>query len=203
MRRAVSRLSRQDSDVLIRCREEVKRGQDSLLEHQPQCRCMHGAPQDGCGRQPCCSEVGKVAAQGMADILGEAETWDWDRSDAWPAVVRLSDRVKVDVLKPVAPEGGGVTRNDDGSGQPLARSRGRASHHYAARSGLAGRSSYSRSTHAGSARIRRRITRTSGKGGSLFRQIRPTAPLTEPFPTCPRSSATRILRHAACWWPTT
>ena len=56
-------------------------------------------------------EVGKGAAQGMADILGEAETWDWDRSDAWPAVVRLSDRVKVDVLKPVAPEGGGITRN--------------------------------------------------------------------------------------------
>ena len=56
-------------------------------------------------------EVGKGAAQRMADILGEAETWDWDRSDAWPAVVRLSDRVKVDVFKPVAPEGGGITRN--------------------------------------------------------------------------------------------
>ena len=56
-------------------------------------------------------EVGKGAARRMADILGEAETWDWDRSDAWPAVVRLSDRVKVDVFKPVAPEGGGITQN--------------------------------------------------------------------------------------------
>ena len=58
-------------------------------------------------------EVGKGAAQRLEDILGirEAETWDWDRSDVWPAVVRLSDRVKVDVFKPVTPEGGGITRN--------------------------------------------------------------------------------------------
>lgn len=47
----------------------------------------------------------------MADILGEAATWDWERSNAWPAVVRLSDRVKVDVFTPVAPEGGGIKRN--------------------------------------------------------------------------------------------
>ena len=45
-------------------------------------------------------EVGKGAARRMADVLGEAETWDWDRSDVWPAVARLSDRVKVDVFKP-------------------------------------------------------------------------------------------------------
>lgn len=56
-------------------------------------------------------EVGKGAAQRMADILGEAETWDWERSSVWPAVVRLSDRVKVDVFTPVATEGGGIKRN--------------------------------------------------------------------------------------------
>ena len=56
-------------------------------------------------------EVGKGAARRIADILNEAEAWDWDRSDAWPAVVRLSDRVKVDVFTSVSPEGGGVTRN--------------------------------------------------------------------------------------------
>ncbi len=57
-------------------------------------------------------EVGKGAARRMADILGEAETWDWDLSDVWPAVVRLSDRVKVDVFRPVAPEeDADITRN--------------------------------------------------------------------------------------------
>ena len=59
-------------------------------------------------------EVGKGASQRMADILGEAETWDWD----WPAVVRLSDRVKVDVFKPVAPDSGGITRNTIAVGDP-------------------------------------------------------------------------------------
>ena len=56
-------------------------------------------------------EVGKGAAQRMADILGEAATWDWERSSVWPAVARLSDRVKVDVFTPVAPERGGIKRN--------------------------------------------------------------------------------------------
>ena len=56
-------------------------------------------------------EVGKGAAHRMADILGEAETWDWDRSNSWPAVVQLSDRVKVDVFTPVTPEDGGIKQN--------------------------------------------------------------------------------------------
>ena len=49
-------------------------------------------------------EVGKGATQCMADILAGVETWDWSQSDRWPAVVRLSERVKVDVFRPVAPE---------------------------------------------------------------------------------------------------
>ena len=56
-------------------------------------------------------EVGKGAAQRLADILGEGETWDWKRQDVWPLVVQLSDRVKVDLFTPVAPETGGITRN--------------------------------------------------------------------------------------------
>ena len=37
-------------------------------------------------------EVGKGAARRMADVIGEGVAWDWDRSNAWPAVVRLSPR---------------------------------------------------------------------------------------------------------------
>ena len=49
-------------------------------------------------------EVGKGAAGCMADTLGERVAWDWSRSRMWPAVVRLSDRVRVDRFTPVAPE---------------------------------------------------------------------------------------------------
>ena len=49
-------------------------------------------------------KVGKGAAGCMANTLGEPVPWNWSRSRIWPAVVRLSDRVRVDVLAPVAPE---------------------------------------------------------------------------------------------------
>ena len=56
-------------------------------------------------------EVGKTTARHITDIIGEGATWDWDRSDRWPAVVRLSDRVEVDVFRPVVPESDDVTPN--------------------------------------------------------------------------------------------
>ncbi len=49
-------------------------------------------------------EVGKGAAACMADTLGEQVAWNWSRSRIWPAIVRLSDRVRVDLFTPVAPE---------------------------------------------------------------------------------------------------
>ena len=48
-------------------------------------------------------EVGKGAARRLAEITREGTAWDWDRSNVWPAVVRLSPRVKVEVFTPVAP----------------------------------------------------------------------------------------------------
>ena len=49
-------------------------------------------------------EVGKGAAACMADTLGEQVAWNWNRSRIWPTIVRLSDRVRVDLFTPVAPE---------------------------------------------------------------------------------------------------
>ncbi len=49
-------------------------------------------------------EVGKGAAACMASTVDEQVAWDWNRSRMWPAVVRLSDRVRVDLFTPVAPE---------------------------------------------------------------------------------------------------
>lgn len=49
-------------------------------------------------------EVGKGAAACMADTVGEQVTWNWNRSRIWPAIIRLSDRVRVDLFTPVAPE---------------------------------------------------------------------------------------------------
>ena len=56
-------------------------------------------------------EVGKDAAESISDIIGKKVAWDWDRSTIWPAVVQLSDRVKVDVLEPVVPACGDVAKN--------------------------------------------------------------------------------------------
>lgn len=56
-------------------------------------------------------EVGKGAARQMADAIGEGVSWDWRRSNIWPAVVRLSHRVKVEVFAHVAPECGGMGQN--------------------------------------------------------------------------------------------
>ena len=55
-------------------------------------------------------EVGKGAARRMADLISEGVAWDWDRSNIWPAVVRLSDRVKVEVFAPVAPDCGDMAQ---------------------------------------------------------------------------------------------
>ncbi len=49
-------------------------------------------------------KVGKGAARCMANTLGEPVPWNWSRARIWPAVVRLSDRVRVDVFTPVDPE---------------------------------------------------------------------------------------------------
>ena len=49
-------------------------------------------------------EVGKGAAGAMASTVGEQVAWNWNRSRMWPAIVRLSDRVRVDLFTPVAPE---------------------------------------------------------------------------------------------------
>lgn len=46
-------------------------------------------------------EVGKGAAKSMAYAIGGAGTWDWKLSDRWPAVAKLSNRVKVEWFKPV------------------------------------------------------------------------------------------------------
>ena len=43
-------------------------------------------------------EVGKGAAACMADTLGEQVAWNWNRSRIWPTIVRLSDRVRVDLF---------------------------------------------------------------------------------------------------------
>ena len=59
-------------------------------------------------------EVGKGAAQRIERITGHELACNWDRSSRWPAVVRLSDRVKVDVLTPVAPGCGEITRGTIG-----------------------------------------------------------------------------------------
>ena len=56
-------------------------------------------------------EVGKGAARRMAGIISEGVAWDWNRSSLWPAVLRLSRRVKVEVFKPVAPECGDMAQN--------------------------------------------------------------------------------------------
>ncbi len=53
-------------------------------------------------------EVGKGAARRIADITGERVPWNWNRSSNWPAVVRLSDRVRVDRFEPVAAERQGM-----------------------------------------------------------------------------------------------
>ena len=53
-------------------------------------------------------EVGKGAAESLSDFIGKKVTWDWNRSSIWPAVVRLSHRVKVEVLEPVVPACGDV-----------------------------------------------------------------------------------------------
>ena len=58
-------------------------------------------------------EVGKGATRRMADAIGEGVSWDWRRSNIWPAVVRLSHRVKVEVLAHVAPECGDITQKHD------------------------------------------------------------------------------------------
>ena len=55
-------------------------------------------------------EVGKRAAGRIAGVSGEGTSWNWDRSSIWPAVVPLSDRVKLDVFTPVTPWGD-VTRD--------------------------------------------------------------------------------------------
>ena len=56
-------------------------------------------------------EVGKGAAGRIADITGERVPWNWNRSSIWPAVVRLSDRVRVDVFEPIAAERDGMSAN--------------------------------------------------------------------------------------------
>ena len=56
-------------------------------------------------------EVGKTAARRIADTTGERVTWDWNRSSRWPAVVRLSRRVAVEVLTPVALGCGDITQD--------------------------------------------------------------------------------------------
>ena len=56
-------------------------------------------------------EVGRGAADQMADVIGDEAAWNWDRSSIWPAVVRLSKRVQVDTLKPVAPESEDTAQN--------------------------------------------------------------------------------------------
>ncbi len=56
-------------------------------------------------------EVGKGAAGRLTDIFGERRTWDWEQSDTWPAVVRLSNRVKVERFTSVPPASRDVTEN--------------------------------------------------------------------------------------------
>ena len=53
-------------------------------------------------------EVGKGAAGRIADTTGEGVPWNWNRSSIWPAVVRLSDRVRVDLFTPVPLEREGM-----------------------------------------------------------------------------------------------
>ena len=53
-------------------------------------------------------EVGKGAAGRIADTTGERVPWNWSRSSIWPAVVRLSDRVRVDLFTPVPLEREGM-----------------------------------------------------------------------------------------------
>ena len=55
-------------------------------------------------------EVGKGAAQTIGRITGHEVACNWDRSDRWPAVVRLSGRVEVEVLTPVALGCGDITQ---------------------------------------------------------------------------------------------
>ena len=59
-------------------------------------------------------EVGKGAARRLAEMTGNGRIWNWDLSDAWPAVVRLSDRVKVDAFAPIALESGGLEQDTIG-----------------------------------------------------------------------------------------
>jgi hypothetical protein len=56
-------------------------------------------------------EVGRGAAGRIADTSGERVPWNWNRSSTWPAVVRLSDRVRVDLFEPVAAEREGMPAN--------------------------------------------------------------------------------------------
>ena len=56
-------------------------------------------------------EVGKGAAGRIADTTGEGVPWNWNRSSIWPAVVRLSDRVRVDLFTPVPLEREGIPLN--------------------------------------------------------------------------------------------
>ena len=148
-------------------------------------------------------EVGKGAAQRLADILGEGETWDWKRQDVWPLVVQLSNRVKVDVFTPVAPEVGGITRKHD-CRERLSHARGRARHTTHRRQAdppavlrildlrpLARPASLCSALHLPEGRAR------------APSEYSPTAPLTESSPTSPRSSVTRIPWRTACWWPVT
>ena len=59
-------------------------------------------------------EVGKGAARRLGEMTGNGRIWNWDLSDAWPAVVRLSDRVKVDAFAPIALESGGLEQDTIG-----------------------------------------------------------------------------------------
>ena len=52
-------------------------------------------------------EVGECAAAQMEGGLGGNAHWDWETHDRWPAVLKLSDRVKVEWFRPIplmAPE---------------------------------------------------------------------------------------------------
>ena len=60
---------------------------------------------------PCCRKWEKEPPNAWQTSSVKQRPGTGTGPSAWPAVVRLSDRVKVDVFKPVAPEGGGITRN--------------------------------------------------------------------------------------------
>ncbi len=47
-------------------------------------------------------EVGRGAAAQMEGALGGNAHWDWETHDRWPAVLKLSDRVKVRWFRPIS-----------------------------------------------------------------------------------------------------